>query len=81
MSPGSLSNIFRLGLKELKSLWADKTLLVLIFWAFSTRRSSWICRRSSIRPRRASCCSCGRLSSVGCTPAVTDSRRMRCTRS
>ena len=35
MSPGSLSNIFRLGLKELKSLWADKTLLVLIFWAFS----------------------------------------------
>lgn len=31
----SLSNIFRLGLKELKSLWADKTLLVLICWAFS----------------------------------------------
>ncbi len=31
----SLGNIFRLGLKELKSLWADKTLLVLICWAFS----------------------------------------------
>lgn len=31
----SLSNIYRLGLKELKSLWADKTLLVLICWAFS----------------------------------------------
>jgi ABC-2 type transport system permease protein len=31
----SLSNVFRLGLKELKSLWADKTLLVLICWAFS----------------------------------------------
>jgi len=31
----SLSNIFRLGLKELKSLRADKTLMVLICWAFS----------------------------------------------
>ncbi|WP_374327383.1 ABC transporter permease [Azonexus sp.] len=31
----SLANIYRLGLKELKSLWADKTLLVLICWAFS----------------------------------------------
>ncbi len=31
----SLSNIYRLGLKELKSLLADKTLLVLICWAFS----------------------------------------------
>ena len=31
----SLANIFRLGLKELKSLRADKTLLVLICWAFS----------------------------------------------
>src|SRR5574343_532703 len=31
----TLSNIYRLGLKELKSLWADKTLLVLICWAFS----------------------------------------------
>jgi ABC-2 type transport system permease protein len=31
----TLSNIFRLGLKELKSLWADKVLLVLICWAFS----------------------------------------------
>lgn len=29
------SNIYRLGLKELKSLWADKVLLVLICWAFS----------------------------------------------
>lgn len=26
----SLASIFRLGLKELKSLWADKTLLLLI---------------------------------------------------
>ncbi len=31
----TLSNIYRLGLKELKSLLADKTLLVLICWAFS----------------------------------------------
>jgi len=31
----SLANIFRLGLKELKSLRADTTLLVLICWAFS----------------------------------------------
>jgi len=31
----SLANIYRLGLKELKSLLADKTLLVLICWAFS----------------------------------------------
>ncbi len=31
----SLANIYRLGLKELKSLWADKTLLILICWAFS----------------------------------------------
>lgn len=31
----SLASIFRLGLKELKSLWADKTLLLLICWAFS----------------------------------------------
>ncbi|MCE1241202.1 MAG: ABC transporter permease [Azonexaceae bacterium] len=31
----NLSNVFRLGLKELRSLWADKTLLVLICWAFS----------------------------------------------
>ncbi|UCV06976.1 ABC transporter permease [Dechloromonas denitrificans] len=31
----SLANIFRLGLKELKSLRADKTLMVLICWAFS----------------------------------------------
>ena len=31
----SLANIFRLGLKELKSLAADKTLLVLICWSFS----------------------------------------------
>src|SRR5574343_1750557 len=31
----SLSNIFRLGLKDLKRLCADKTLLVLICWAFS----------------------------------------------
>ena len=30
-----LSNIYRLGLKELKSLGADKVLLVLICWAFS----------------------------------------------
>ncbi len=31
----SLANIYRLGLKELKSLAADKVLLVLICWAFS----------------------------------------------
>lgn len=31
----SLSNIYRLGLKELKSLWADKVLLLLIVWAFT----------------------------------------------
>lgn len=31
----SLSNIFRLGLKELHSLTADKVLLVLMVWAFS----------------------------------------------
>lgn len=30
-----LSNIYRLGLKELKSLGADKVLLILICWAFS----------------------------------------------
>lgn len=32
---GHLSNIYRLGLKELRSLGADKVLLVLIAWAFS----------------------------------------------
>ncbi len=32
---GTLANIFRLGLKELRSLWADKVLLVLIVWAFT----------------------------------------------
>ncbi len=31
----TLVNIYRLGLKELKSLWADKVLLVLICWAFT----------------------------------------------
>ncbi len=31
----SLSNITRLGIKELKSLWADKVLLLLIVWAFT----------------------------------------------
>ncbi len=31
----SLANIYRIGLKELKSLWADKVLLLLICWAFS----------------------------------------------
>lgn len=39
MSPSpffaSLSNIYRLGIKELRSLVADKVLLVLIIWAFS----------------------------------------------
>lgn len=30
-----LSNIYRLGIKELNSLWADKVLLFLIIWAFS----------------------------------------------
>ena len=31
----ALNTIYRLGLKELKSLWADKVLLLLICWAFS----------------------------------------------
>ncbi len=31
----TLSNIFRLGVKELRSLWADKVLLILICWAFT----------------------------------------------
>jgi len=31
----TLSNIFRLGIKELRSLWADKVLLVLICWVFT----------------------------------------------
>jgi len=31
----TLSNIYRLGLKELQSLRADKVLLILIVWAFS----------------------------------------------
>jgi len=30
-----LSNIYRLGVKELRSLWYDKVLFVLIVWAFS----------------------------------------------
>ncbi len=30
-----LSNIYRLGLKELYSLWSDKALLLLIVWAFT----------------------------------------------
>lgn len=30
-----LTNIYRLGLKELRSLWADKVLLILIVWAFT----------------------------------------------
>ena len=30
-----LSNIYRLGVKELNSLWADKVLLFLIIWAFT----------------------------------------------
>jgi len=32
---GRLANIFRLGVKELRSLWADKALLVLLVWAFT----------------------------------------------
>lgn len=32
---GGLVNIFQLGFKELRSLWADKALLVLIVWAFT----------------------------------------------
>ncbi len=31
----AFSNIFRLGIKELRSLWADKVLLGLIVWAFT----------------------------------------------
>lgn len=31
----TLSNIFRLGIKELRSLWADKVMLILICWAFT----------------------------------------------
>lgn len=35
MGDGRLANILRLGIKELRSLWADKALLVLIVWAFT----------------------------------------------
>lgn len=35
MTDGKLANILRLGVKELRSLWADKALLVLIVWAFT----------------------------------------------
>jgi ABC-2 type transport system permease protein len=35
MGDGTLANILRLGLKELRSLWADKVMLVLIVWAFT----------------------------------------------
>jgi ABC-2 type transport system permease protein len=35
MNMGGLVNILHLGIKELRSLWADKALLVLIFWAFT----------------------------------------------
>jgi ABC-2 type transport system permease protein len=35
MGNGQLANILRLGVKELRSLWADKALLVLIVWAFT----------------------------------------------
>ena len=31
----TLTNIFRLGIKELRSLWADKVLLILICWVFT----------------------------------------------
>ena len=31
----TLTNIFRLGIKELRSLWADKVLLLLIIWVFT----------------------------------------------
>ena len=32
---GQLANIYRLGVKELRSLWYDKILFILIIWAFS----------------------------------------------
>lgn len=35
MLPAGLANAYRLGLKELRSLWADKVLLALIVWAFT----------------------------------------------
>lgn len=35
MGNGRFANVFRLGVKELRSLWADKALLVLIVWAFT----------------------------------------------
>ncbi len=35
MMNNHLSNIWRLGIKELRSLWADRVLLVLIVWAFT----------------------------------------------
>lgn len=35
LSDGRAANIFRLGVKELRSLWADKVLLVLIVFAFT----------------------------------------------
>ena len=30
-----LLNIYRLGIKELRSLWSDKILLVVILWVFT----------------------------------------------
>ena len=35
MGNGRLANIYRLGVKELRSLWADKALLVSIFVALT----------------------------------------------
>ncbi|MBS1170340.1 MAG: ABC-type multidrug transport system, permease component [Burkholderiaceae bacterium] len=35
MKSHRLINIYRLGIKELRSLWADKVLLILICWAFT----------------------------------------------
>ena len=35
MQQHRLANIYRLGIKELRSLWADKVLLFLICWAFT----------------------------------------------
>ena len=32
---GRLSNVLQLGIKELRSLWYDKVLFVLLIWAFS----------------------------------------------
>ncbi len=64
------------------SSWISSSVaMMVIFWSFWTRLSSWICSRSSTSERRASCWNSGRVSWVGCTPEVAISRRIRWARS